>query len=76
MSRRSGRRAGKAPARPAPPADRSRDERQRAEQISEDGDFAEEHREATFAYELPDGPERATDPDSPTGLAGADPGTT
>lgn len=74
MTRRSGRRAEQAE-QPAPPADKARDERERAEQISEEGDFAEEHRSATFADELPDGPERAKDPDSPNGLAGADPGT-
>lgn len=76
MTRWAGRRARKSRERGAPPADESRDERQRAEQASEDGDFAEEHRSTTLADELPNGPERAKDPDSPIGLAGADPDST
>jgi hypothetical protein len=39
-------------------------------------DFAVEHKRATYADEMPGGPEHARDPDSPTGLAGADPGET
>jgi len=40
-------------------------------------DFAEEHDGATFADELPDGPERApADESVPSGLAGADPDET
>ena len=35
-------------------------------------DFASEHSSLTFAYQLDGGPERARDPDSPKGLAGAD----
>jgi hypothetical protein len=36
-------------------------------------DFGPEHQKVTFAGEVPDGPEHSRDPDSPTGLAGADP---
>lgn len=36
-------------------------------------DFAEEHTSATFADEIPGGPERAPEPESPRGLAGMDP---
>ncbi|MEN3310610.1 MAG: hypothetical protein V7603_6812 [Micromonosporaceae bacterium] len=42
----------------------------------DDGDFAEEHTKPTYADEVPDGPEHARDPDSPRGLAGADPDET
>jgi hypothetical protein len=35
-------------------------------------DFASEHSSLTFADQLEGGPERARDPDSPKGLAGAD----
>jgi hypothetical protein len=42
----------------------------------EDGDFAEEHSRPTYADEVRDGPEHARDPDSPSGLAGADPDQT
>jgi hypothetical protein len=41
--------------------------------LVDEGDFAVEHSTATYAYEAPGGPERADDPDSPRGLAGADP---
>jgi hypothetical protein len=36
------------------------------------GDFASEHDDMTLAYELPDGPEHAREPDEPRGLAGMD----
>ncbi|GAA1792835.1 hypothetical protein GCM10009682_13390 [Luedemannella flava] len=35
-------------------------------------DFAAEHSRVSFADQLEGGPERARDPDSPKGLAGAD----
>ena len=35
-------------------------------------DFADEHTGATFADQLPGGPERSRDPDSPKGYAGMD----
>jgi hypothetical protein len=37
-----------------------------------DADFAEEHRDSTFADESEGGPERAREPESPRGLAGMD----
>ncbi len=52
------------------PRDRSRS----AETGDGDGDdFASEHAKATFVDEVRDGPEHSKDPDSPAGLAGADP---
>ena len=38
----------------------------------DDGDFAEEHRDTTFADEVPGGPEHAEEPESPEGRAGMD----
>jgi hypothetical protein len=35
-------------------------------------DFASDHQSLTFSDQMPGGPERARDPDSPKGLAGAD----
>ncbi len=38
----------------------------------EQGDFAEEHDDESFADNVPDGPERARESDQPKGLAGLD----
>jgi len=51
--------------------------RDAAPDSEDEPDFAEEHSDATFADELPDGPERApADESVPRGLAGADPDET
>lgn len=38
--------------------------------VEDEADFAEEHAGATFADDMPGGPERKPEPESPTGLGG------
>jgi len=43
---------------------------------TDEPDFADEHSSLTHADEVPGGPERTPEPESPSGLAGADPDRT
>jgi hypothetical protein len=41
-----------------------------SEDASPDADFADEHTDTTFADQVPGGPERSEEPESPDGRAG------
>ena len=57
---------------PTPPPLYREPDANRMNRPDEDPDFAAEHDSATFADDMPGGPERARDPDSPRGQAGMD----
>ena len=57
---------------PTPPPVYREPDANRVNRPDEDPDFAAEHDSTTFADEMPGGPERAHDPDSPRGQAGMD----
>jgi hypothetical protein len=69
------RRDGEDQRRPADEDRRRPANRPRASETDE-GDFGAEHTKPTYVDEVPDGPEHTPDPDSPAGLAGADPDET
>jgi hypothetical protein len=58
--------------KPTPPPVFREPDPARRDRPDEDPDFAAEHDDATFADEMPGGPEQARDPDSPEGQSGMD----